>query len=80
MKIFRSINRLVKQLAIATLHTMRLQLGFWGAPVCLYTETCTPYSARQLREHALPVALIKIAWRLLSCNPITGIIRCFRNR
>ena len=69
-----------KEIAVATLHVMRLQLGFVNTRICLYKETCTPYSTRQLREQAFPIAIIKIAWRLLSCNPITGIIRRLRSR
>jgi putative component of membrane protein insertase Oxa1/YidC/SpoIIIJ protein YidD len=69
---------IVKRLAIAFLHVARLQLGFWEAPVCLFEETCTRFSHRQLQERALPIAIIIIAWRVIRCNPITGIWRRFR--
>ena len=66
-----SITRLV----IAAMHVCRLQLGFWRASVCLFEETCTRYSTRQLEQHILPWALLKILFRVASCNPITGIMR-----
>ncbi|MBM3886731.1 membrane protein insertion efficiency factor YidD [Candidatus Dependentiae bacterium] len=71
----RKIRSLIQQLVIAFLHVCRLQLGFWQAPMCLFEETCTRYSQRQIEEHFLPVAIIKICWRLACCNPITAIIR-----
>ncbi len=73
-------HRFGKQLAIALLHVVRLQLGFWNTPVCLFEETCTRFAHRQFQERALPVACVIIFWRLIRCNPITGIARKIFNK
>lgn len=65
---------IVTRLTVATLHVCRQLLGF-DTPVCLFEETCTPFAQRQIEERFLPVAIIIIIWRLLRCNPITGIAR-----
>ncbi len=67
-------NSIIKRLAVAMIHVFRLQLGFWGTPVCLFSETCTPFAQRQIEEKPLPVAIIIITWRIVRCNPITGLI------
>ena len=75
MNVLRVIHSFAQQVAIATLHVIRLQLGFWEAPVCLFEETCTRFAHRQLRERLLPVAACIILWRLVRCNPLTVLIR-----
>ena len=70
---------IITRLAVATLHVCRLQLGF-DAPICLFDETCTPFAQRQIEERALPIAILIIAWRLLRCNPITGIVLWIRRK
>lgn len=70
---------MLKRLSIACLHVVRLQLGFWEAPICLFEETCTRFSQRQLAEKKLPLALLIITWRIIRCNPLTGIWRKIRN-
>jgi putative component of membrane protein insertase Oxa1/YidC/SpoIIIJ protein YidD len=74
------LNQITKQLATAIVNVGRLQLGFWEAPVCLFEETCTRYSRRQVQKHILPLAVIKIFWRVMCCNPINGIIRRMRSK
>lgn len=75
MSYLSQLHNFCKQLAIALLHVIRLQLGFWDAPVCLFEETCTRFAHRQLQQRAIPMAIIVIIWRIIRCNPITGIIR-----
>lgn len=75
IKLLTRLHNFSKRLAIATLHVVRLQLGFWDTPVCLFEETCTRFAHRQLQERALPVAIGIILWRIVRCNPITGIVR-----
>lgn len=70
---------IITRLAVATLHVCRLQLGF-DTPICLFEETCTPFAQRQLEERALPIAVLIITWRLLRCNPITGIVRWVKRK
>lgn len=48
-----------------------------GHAVCIYPLTCGQYTLKMLQEEPLWWSLPCIALRLLSCNPITGIIRYF---
>ncbi len=76
----KDMREITKQLATAIVNVGRLQLGFWDAPVCLFEETCTRYSRRQVQEQALPLAVLKIIWRVMCCNPINGLIRRIRSK
>lgn len=70
---------IITRLAIATLHVCRSQLGF-DTPVCLFEETCTPFAQRQIETRSLPAAVVIILWRLLRCNPITGLFRWIKRK
>jgi len=43
--------------------------GVAGAPTCKYHPTCSRYAADALRKHGPLTGPLKIAWRLLRCNP-----------
>ena len=38
--------------------------------VCIYPVSCGDYARHMLEQRMLPLALIKIGLRLMSCNPI----------
>jgi putative membrane protein insertion efficiency factor len=42
---------------------------------CLYTPTCSQYAVETLEEKPIWKALPKITARVLSCNPINGLIK-----
>ena len=44
-------------------------LGVAGAPTCKYHPSCSHYAAGALRKHGIARGSIRVAWRLLRCNP-----------
>ena len=40
-------------------------------PACRYYPSCSRYAVDALRKRPLHIALAKIVWRLLRCNPFT---------
>jgi putative component of membrane protein insertase Oxa1/YidC/SpoIIIJ protein YidD len=41
--------------------------------VCRHSPTCSAYAMEELRSNVLPVALINIAKRILTCHPWTPL-------
>ena len=60
--------KIAMQLMRATLAPVRAMLAPYN--VCIYPVSCGDYAREMLQQRMLPVALIKIGLRLLSCNPI----------
>ncbi len=52
---------------------IRSTLGYWD--VCIYPVSCGRYARYTLQNKNIFIALPLIILRVLSCNPITGIIR-----
>ncbi len=51
---------------------------FLGLTVCIYPESCGRYALRQLEAKPFWISVPLILLRLLSCNPINGIIRWYK--
>ena len=51
---------------------------FLGLTTCIYPVSCGRYALELLSAKPLWVSVPMIVLRLLSCNPITGIIRWIR--
>ena len=43
--------------------------GVAGAPTCKYHPSCSQYASDALRKHGPFKGSVKIAWRLIRCNP-----------
>ncbi len=48
--------------------------------VCIYPLSCRHYAKAALENKAWYIAIPLIIGRILSCNPITGLIRIVRAR
>lgn len=42
---------------------------FFPFGACRHTPTCSQYAMHQLKSSFLPVAFVKILWRVASCHP-----------
>ncbi|MEM6675536.1 MAG: membrane protein insertion efficiency factor YidD [Planctomycetota bacterium] len=42
----------------------------WTPATCRFSPTCSAYAEEALKTHALPRALLLIAWRILRCQPL----------
>jgi len=47
---------------------------------CIYTITCRDFAKDKLEKRSLFISIPLIMLRLLSCNPITGIILKIKNK
>jgi putative membrane protein insertion efficiency factor len=43
--------------------------GVAGAPTCKYHPSCSQYAGEALRRYGPLRGSLKVAWRLLRCNP-----------
>jgi len=57
--------------------TIRSLLGTKG--VCIYHVSCSEYAKIQLKQKPFYLALPLITLRVISCNPLTGLIKKFIN-
>ena len=62
---------LLNRAFIGFIRVYQLLLAPLFHPACRYYPSCSRYAVDCLRKRALPVALAKITWRLLRCNPFT---------
>lgn len=60
---------LLNRLFILPIRLYQLLLAPLFPPACRYYPSCSRYAIDALRKRVLPVALAKIVWRLLRCNP-----------
>jgi len=42
---------------------------------CIYEVRCSDYAIERLKKDNVMVAVPKIVWRVLSCNPVNGWLR-----
>lgn len=64
-------NGLLNRLFIGLIRVYQLLIAPLFPPACRYYPSCSRYAVDSLRKRNLPVALGKIVWRLLRCNPLT---------
>ena len=68
-----------QRIFVAGIDTVRPFLGFMNI-VCIYEVSCTDYAKHQLTNKSLYIALPTITLRLLSCNPLTALVRRYRSK
>jgi putative component of membrane protein insertase Oxa1/YidC/SpoIIIJ protein YidD len=74
--LFWASTKISKELFVAGMLLVRPLLGPPGC--CCYAETCTAFARRQLATRFFPIALVLIAGRVLSCNPLAAYL--YRSR
>lgn len=67
------LQRWVTIVATALYETIRRLLG--PANVCIYPVTCPDYARALLTQKPLYISIPLITLRLISCNPLTALIR-----
>ena len=71
--------KLHHRIIIAFFDLLRPVLGYMGI-CCIYPFSCSDYVKLALQQNFLPLALLKIALRVLSCNPLTALALRLSNR
>lgn len=64
-------NGLLNRLFIGFIRCYQLLVAPLFPPACRYYPSCSRYAVDALRKRAFPIAIAKIVWRLLRCNPFT---------
>jgi len=62
---------LLNRAFIGLIRVYQLLIAPLFPPSCRYYPSCSRYAVDALRKRPLPVALGKIIWRLLRCNPFS---------
>ncbi len=72
------IKSFVIRLLNAFICSVRPALGPSGT--CIYPVTCTQYANDVLTHRPIYIALPLIFMRIISCNPITALIRKYKSK
>lgn len=64
-------NGLFNRALIGFIRGYQLLISPLFPPACRYYPSCSRYAVESLQRRSLPVAVGKIVWRLLRCNPFT---------
>jgi putative membrane protein insertion efficiency factor len=64
-------NGILNRCFIGFIRVYQLLIAPLFPPACRYYPSCSRYAVDALRKRPLHVALGKIVWRLLRCNPFT---------
>lgn len=64
-------NGLLNRSFIGCIRVYQLLIAPLFPPACRYYPSCSRYAVDALRKKPLHVAIAKIIWRLLRCNPFS---------
>lgn len=74
------MNKFKKVIIDCIAFSMKIIRPFLGYPVvCIYPVNCMTYAESMLLSHSWYYAIPAIFFRVLSCNPITGMLLLRRN-